>query len=330
MFEDQSILVTGGAGSFGSALLFYLLEQHPELREIAVYSRDEYKHYALSAQLTADQRMKTRFILGDVRDANRLTEACAQIDIIVHAAALKHVPLSEYHPGEYVKTNIGGAENIIAAARANGVQLVVGLSTSKAVAPANLYGATKLCADKLLLSANTATNGDGPRFAVARFGNIFNTRGSVLPLFMRQKENGPLTLTDPAMTRFSLTPEEAARHVTVFAANARGGEIYVPKSPAYRVGDLADAVCEKCPREIIGLRPGEKLHEEIICEPEAAYVYEYPGHYLILSPPFVDAAKVQKTRPGKKAAPDFKYCSEKNAHFLTPDELKRLIQRYYD
>lgn len=330
MFENQSILVTGGAGSFGSALLFHLLEHQPGLREIVVFSRDEYKHYALSAQLTAAQRAKTRFVLGDVRDANRLVDVCSNIDVIVHAAALKHVPLSEYHPGEYVKTNIGGAENVIRAARLNQVKTVVGLSTSKAVAPANLYGATKLCADKLLLSANTELPEDGPRFAVARFGNIFNTRGSVLPLFMQQKSNGPLTLTDPEMTRFSLTPEEAARHTAVFAAGIFGGEVYVPKCPAYKVGDLAEAVCKTCPRELIGLRPGEKLHEEIISEPEAPYVYEYADHYLILSPPFVDAARYQQARPGKIAGADFKYCSDQNPQVLGVSDLKQLIQRYYD
>lgn len=329
MFENQSILITGGAGSFGAAFLHYLHSQYPGISRIVVYSRDEYKHYQAAETLNAEQRKKTQFLLGDVRDANRLREACSNINVVVHAAALKHVPLSEYHPDEYIKTNIGGAENVVRAALDNKVRMVVGLSTSKAVAPANLYGATKLCADKLLLSANNLPGNSDTKFAVARFGNILNTRGSVLPLFMKQKSGGALTLTNEKMTRFSLTLEEAARHIAELAGWARGGEIYVPKCPSYRVGDLASAVCPDCAREFIGLRPGEKLHEEIICEPEAPYVYEYPEHYLILSPPYAEAAEYQKARPGARVSANFRYSSDANPDFLSAERLQQLIQQYY-
>ncbi len=277
VLRDAVVLVTGGTGSFGRAFVRRLLSDCGP-RKVIVFSRDEQKHFSMQSELS-DPRL--RFFVGDVRDKARLMRALVGVDVVVHAAAMKHVPIAEYNPLEAIRTNIDGAANLIDAALERHVARVVALSTDKAVNPVNLYGATKLCMEKLLVAANSYAGGHRTRFDLVRYGNVVGSKGSVVPLFVKQREQGTLSLTDPNMTRFWITMDQAIDLVLLALHDARGGEVFVPRIPACTLHVLAEAVAPGVAREVLGVRPGEKIHEALITPDEARSVAEYPNHYII-------------------------------------------------
>ena len=317
--DDQSILVTGGTGSFGTAFLDILLAEH-DPKVVRVYSRDELKQWELQRRIDDD---RVRFLLGDVRDLERLRTATRGVDVIVHAAALKQVPACEYNPFEAVQTNIVGAENVISAAISNGVSRVISVSTDKAVNPVNLYGATKLCAEKIVTQGNAYASDSAAKFSSARYGNVVGSRGSVIPLFKRQRERGELTITDEAMTRFWITIEDAVRFVIDCLSRMEGGEVFVPKIPSMRIGDLADAMAPGVPRRIVGIRPGEKVHEVLVTEDESRHAVEFDGYYAIY-PSFPFWREVPYPR-GKELPPGFRYSSDGNVDWLDAEGLRKLV-----
>ncbi|MFB3924425.1 MAG: UDP-N-acetylglucosamine 4,6-dehydratase (inverting) [Syntrophales bacterium] len=320
-WEKQSILLTGGTGSFGKHFCKVMLEKyHP--RVIRVYSRDELKQHEMRQVFGED---KIRFFIGDVRDADRLKRAMEGTDIVVHAAALKQVPSCEYNPFEAVKTNIHGAENIIDAAIDTGVKKVVALSTDKAVNPVNLYGATKLCAEKIFIQGNAYSGARGTRFCCVRYGNVIGSRGSVIPVFREQKKTGKITITDKRMTRFWITLDQAVELVISALRHAQGGEIYIPKIPSMKIVDLAEAVAPNCEIEIMGIRPGEKLHEILITEEEGRNAIEYNGMYVIL--PNYSWWEERQNYKGSTPLPEgFVYSSNMNDDWLSVEDLKKLIR----
>ena len=312
------VLVTGGTGSFGQAFVRRLLDESSAAK-IIILSRDEQKHYAMQQQFR-DKRL--RFFVGDIRDRQRLMRALNGVDVVVHAAAMKHVPIAEYNPIEAIRTNIDGAANVIDAAIDRGVRRVIALSTDKAASPVNLYGATKLCMEKLFVAANSYVGGGETRFDLVRYGNVVGSKGSVVPLFLRQRESGALTLTEPSMTRFWIGMDRAVELVLLALKEGRGGDVFIPKLPACTVGVLAEAIAPDAPREIIGIRPGEKLHETLITEDEARSVLEYEGHYVI-QPTYPWWGEVE--REGGAAVPaGFAYSSDV-AHMLGAAEVRDLL-----
>jgi UDP-N-acetylglucosamine 4,6-dehydratase len=322
LFSGQSVLVTGGTGSFGRAFASIVL-QHCDPKRLIVLSRDEMKQGEMAHQFQNDARL--RFFLGDVRDRDRLHRAFHGVDVVIHAAALKQVPAAEYNPFEVVKTNIIGAQNVIDAAIDCGVKNVVALSTDKAANPINLYGATKLCADKLFVAANSYSGGTGTRFCCVRYGNVVGSRGSVIPFFLSRKATGVLPITHPEMTRFWITLDQGATLVLHAHALMRGGEIFVPKIPTMRLVDLARAIAPECRLEIVGIRPGEKLHEVMIPGDESRNTFEYDTHYVI-APAFHDWSTFDFRSNGGRSVPDgFTYASDTNEHRLTVDELREMI-----
>jgi len=316
--EGKSILITGGTGSFGKSFVRYLLE-HLKLRRIIVFSRDELKQFEMEKDLN-DERL--RFFIGDVRDRNRLYRAFTGVDFVIHAAALKQVPACEYNPFEAVKTNVLGAQNVIEAAIDCGVKRVVALSTDKAANPVNLYGATKLCSDKLFVAGNSYAGGRETRFCVVRYGNVVGSRGSVIPLFKKQRESGVITLTDPRMTRFWITLEQGVKFVLDSLKRTQGGEVFVPKIPSMKITDLAEAIAPGCRHEYIGIRPGEKLHEVMVAEDDARNTVEMDSFYLI-KPQFPWWGK-KNWSEGKTLPKDFIYSSDTNNCWLTIDELRKI------
>ena len=268
--EKSRILVTGGTGSFGKAFIAGILRRLPSIERLVVYSRDELKQWELQQAYPADRYPQLRFFLGDVRDRSRLSRALEEIDVVVHAAALKQVPAAEYNPIEFINTNVLGAENLVQACLDTGVKHVVALSTDKAAAPINLYGATKLCSDKLFIAANNIKGRRDLRFSVVRYGNVMGSRGSVIPFFLEKAKTGVLPITDPAMTRFNISLSEGVAMVLWALEHALGGELFVPKIPSYRITDVAEAIGPSCEKPIIGIRPGEKIHEEMITAPTAS------------------------------------------------------------
>lgn len=331
MLNGKRILITGGTGSFGKKFVETVLTKYPDIKRLVVYSRDELKQYEMAQMFPDEKYPQLRFFIGDVRDGERLKRACERIDIIVHAAALKHVPIAEYNPIECINTNIFGAENVINAAMDCGVQKVVALSTDKAAAPINLYGATKLCSDKLFIAANNMKGHRDLSFSVVRYGNVLGSRGSVVPFFLSKKASGTLPLTHPEMTRFNITLEEGVDLVLHAIENSWGGELYVPKIPSYKITTIAEAVCPKCTKEVIGIRPGEKLHEEMITETDSFYTYDC-GKYYVITPviPNWDREKWIKTFDAKKVPEGFKYNSGSNTEWLTVPEMRKLIKDYVD
>mgnify|MGYP006130193447 FL=1 len=269
MFNNKSILITGGTGSFGQAWVNYLLKKYKNIKRLVVFSRDELKQFEMSKIYSEKKYPCIRYFIGDIRDKERLISALANIDYVVHAAALKQVPTAEYNPIETIKTNIIGAQNLIEAALATNVKKVIALSTDKASSPINLYGATKLCSDKLLIAANNIKGSRDISFSIVRYGNVMGSRGSVIPNFIKFKEKGFLEITDTRMTRFNITLTESIKMVEWVFNNSRGGEIFVPKIPSYKIIDLARAVCSSCKIKILGIRPGEKLHEELLSSAES-------------------------------------------------------------
>ena len=329
--SSSSVLVTGATGSFGKALIATLLERFPDIRRIVVYSRDELKQWELQQQYPAAEYPQLRFFLGDVRDQDRLRRALEQVDTVVHAAALKQVPAAEYNPMEFVKTNVLGAENLIQACLDTGVQRVVALSTDKAAAPINLYGATKLCSDKLFVAANNIKGARDLRFSVVRYGNVMGSRGSVIPFFLNKAQVGVLPITDPAMTRFNISLQDGVELVLWALDHALGGELLVPKIPSYRITDVAEAIGPGCEKPIIGIRPGEKIHEEMITSSDSFSTIDLNQYYAIL--PSDGSVQRQYRAAGlkvKSVEPGFAYNSGTNADFLTVEQLRDLIREHVD
>jgi UDP-N-acetylglucosamine 4,6-dehydratase len=327
-FEGSSILITGGTGSFGKRFVAHLIDSGCQFKRLVIYSRDELKQYEMQQQI-ADPRL--RFFIGDVRDSERLKSAMVGCDYVIHAAALKQVPTAEYNPIECIKTNVHGAENVILAAIANKVRRVMALSTDKAANPINLYGATKLCSDKLFVAANNLAGGQDTRFAVTRYGNVVGSRGSVLPLFQQLLRNGAdfVPITDPRMTRFWITLEQGIDFVIQNFARMHGGEIFVPKIPSIRVVDLAAAVAPNLPTKVVGIRPGEKLHEVMCPADDSHLTVEFNDHFVIRPTiTFFDQnVDYMRSRDGKTGRPTddgFEYNSGTNEHFLTIPEIVEL------
>ena len=322
IFKDKVILVTGGTGSFGQKFAEILLREHSPAA-VRIYSRGELLQQLMQQKFNGEERL--RFLIGDVRDKDRLARAMNGVDIVVHAAALKQVPTSEYNPIEAVKTNINGAANIIDAAIDNNVAQVMNISTDKAVQPVNLYGATKLVAEKLFVHGNAYIGGvRQTRLSCVRYGNVVGSRGSVVPIFMEQKSQGKITITDERMTRFWLTLEQGVRFVIACIERMRGGEIFIPKIPSMKITALAEAIAPKAKREIVGIRPGEKLHEVLLSEEEAKHAREFTDYYLI--EPEHPFWSVVRSKGGKPLPDGFKYTSDNNKKWLSAKELKKVVE----
>lgn len=334
VFQFNSILVTGGTGSFGKAFIKRILAT-TDVKRVIVFSRDELKQFEMEQlDWVKENRKRIRFFIGDVRDAERMRVACEGVDVVIHAAALKQVPAAEYNPFECIKTNVMGAQNVIDACRANNVKRVVALSTDKAAAPINLYGATKLCSDKLFVAANNYVGHRDLKMCVVRYGNVMGSRGSVIPFFKdkAKAENPVLPITDEAMTRFSITLEKGVDFVLDSLNCTWGGEIFIPKIPSYRITDVAEAIAPGVPTTVVGIRPGEKLHEEMITLTDAMSTVEFDNHYVILpSTPLWDIDKFMAEstpNPGKMVPTNFHYESGSNPDFLTIDQIRELIDEH--
>lgn len=331
MLKNKTILVTGGTGSFGKKFVETVLTSYPEITRLVVYSRDELKQFEMSQQFSALKYPQLRYFIGDVRDRERLVQAMEGIDIVIHAAALKQVPACEYNPFEAIKTNIHGAQNVIEAAIARGVKQVVALSTDKAAAPINLYGATKLCSDKLFVAANNFKGKHDIKFSVVRYGNVMGSRGSVIPFFMEKKSEGILPITDERMTRFNITLEDGVALVLYALENMWGGEIFVPKIPSYKITDVADAIAPESERTIVGIRPGEKLHEEMVTVTDALCTVEFDKYFVILpSIPLWNIDEFTSTFHGKLCGDGFCYNSGTNSEWLSVEQIRELIRTHVD
>ncbi|SFM89157.1 UDP-N-acetylglucosamine 4,6-dehydratase (inverting) [Methanolobus profundi] len=319
LFEGKNILLTGGTGSFGKKFTEIVLSEcNPN--SLRIYSRGEFNQYQMKQEFS-DKRL--RFLIGDVRDRDRLYRAMNGIDIVIHAAALKQVPACEYNPIEAVKTNIDGSVNVIDAAIDNAVEKVMAISTDKAVHPVNLYGATKMVAEKMFIQGNTYTGKGRTRFSCVRYGNVIGSRGSVIPLFNEQKKEGILTITDERMTRFWLTLDQGIRFVLNSIQRMQGGEIFIPKIPSMKISDLADAIAPEATKKFTGIRPGEKLHEIMITEDESRHTKEFAEHFVI--EPEFSFWKKENTLSGKSLPENYRYSSDINDKWLTSDELKRML-----
>ena len=326
MLSNKVILITGATGSFGSNFVKKILLEYPQVKKIIIYSRDEYKQFKMAHNQDFEAHLsKLKFVLGDVRDKDQLKRACDGVDICVHAAAIKHVPVCEQNPFEAIKTNIYGAQNIIDCAIECGIQKVIAISTDKACAPVNLYGATKLCSDKLFISANASCSNKNTRFAVVRFGNLAGSRGSVIPFFKKLVKQGvsSLPITDRNMTRFWLTVEEASELVLQAIKTMQGGELYIKKSPSFKIEDLAKVIAPHIPLQEVGLRPGEKIHEQMITKEDALNTFEFDNYYVVL--PQTKWGHVEYDYPNAKKVPaGFEYHSGNNMEWLTPEEMKKI------
>jgi UDP-N-acetylglucosamine 4,6-dehydratase len=331
MLNGKSILVTGGTGSFGKKFVEMTLKNNPGVERLVVYSRDELKQYEMNQLFSSRDFPQVRYFIGDVRDRDRLTRALEGIDTVIHAAALKQVPACEYNPFEAVKTNIMGAQNVIEAAIASGVKQVVALSTDKAAAPINLYGATKLCSDKLFTAANHYRGKRDLNFSVVRYGNVMGSRGSVIPFFLNERCRGVIPITDERMTRFNITLEDGVNLVYFALRNMWGGEIFVPKIPSYRITELAEALAPECKIEKVGIRPGEKVHEEMITETDALNTVEFDKYFVILpSYPLWDVKRYIKTYGGKFCPQGFRYNSGENSEWLSVEQIRELVRHHVD
>ena len=326
MLNGKSVLVTGGTGSFGQKFVETVLKRY-RLRRLIILSRDELKQYEMQQVYSPTEHSCLRYFLGDVRDRNRLSRAFYGVDLVVHAAALKQVPAAEYNPFEAVQTNIIGTQNVIEAAIDSGVGRVLALSTDKAVSPVNLYGATKLCLEKLVVAGNSYAGGRS-RFSVVRYGNVVGSRGSVIPLFIQQKETGVLTVTDEQMTRFWITLEQGVDFVLYCLEQMRGGEVFIPKIPSMRVVDLARAICPECELRYIGIRPGEKLHEMLISRDEARSTIDM-GNVYMLQPAF-PSRTTGDWNQGRKVPEDWEYASNSNEQWLEIGDLRWLSDHFPD
>ena len=329
--SNSRLLITGGTGSFGKAFIARVLKQFADIKRIVVYSRDELKQWELQQHYPERDYPQLRFFIGDVRDQERLRRALEGIDTVVHAAALKQVPAAEYNPMEFVKTNVLGAENLIQACLDMDVRRVVALSTDKAAAPINLYGATKLCSDKLFIAANNIKGQRDLRFSVVRYGNVMGSRGSVIPYFIKKAKTGILPITDAAMTRFNISLQDGIEMVLWALDNSLGGELLVPKIPSYKIMDVAEAISPSCKKPIVGIRPGEKIHEEMITASDSFSTIDLGSYYAIL--PSDGSVHKQYKAAGiamQSVKPGFAYNSGTNSEFLSVDELRDLIREHVD
>ena len=324
MLNNKNILITGGTGSFGKKCTEIILKRYKP-RRLIIFSRDELKQFEMAQQFPDSKYDCMRYFIGDVRDKERLHRAFSNLDYVIHAAALKQVPAAEYNPFEAVKTNINGAQNVINVAIDQGVKRVIALSTDKAANPINLYGATKLCSDKLFIAGNAYVGRDHTRFSVVRYGNVAGSRGSVIPFFLKKKEEGTLPITDPRMTRFWITLEQGVDFVLTCLKEMVGGELFIPKIPSMNMMDLAKAIAPKCKTEIIGIRPGEKLHEVMVPKDDAHRTIEYDDRYII-KPDFRFFGRRFNSNGGKPVPEEFEYNSETNPWKLSIDEMKNIIR----
>jgi UDP-N-acetylglucosamine 4,6-dehydratase len=329
MLDNKSILITGGTGSLGRALTKTILERWPSVKRLVIYSRDEQKQFQMAQDFPEAKYSAIRYFIGDVRDLDRLKRAFTGIDYVIHAAAMKHVHIAEYNPDECIKTNIGGAENVIKACLASNVSRVVALSTDKACAPINLYGATKLTSDKLFIAANNIKGVQDIKFSVVRYGNVMGSNGSVIPFFLKKKKEGVLPITDPTMTRFNISLDDGVSMVLHALENAWGGELFVPKIPSYRIMDVAKAIGPECEHRIIGIRPGEKIHEEMITSSDSYNTYDLGKYYVIL-PTVTDwnMEEYKKAFNTQKVENGFSYTSGDNKEWETVESLKELIKQH--
>ncbi|EDM37191.1 UDP-N-acetylglucosamine 4,6-dehydratase; UDP-4-dehydro-6-deoxy-2-acetamido-D-glucose 4-reductase [Pedobacter sp. BAL39] len=329
--ENKSILITGGTGSLGKALTKEILKNHSNVRRIIIFSRDEQKQFQMAQEFPSSVYPQLRFFIGDVRDRERLIRAFKGVDYIIHAAAMKHVPIAEYNPDECIKTNVMGAQNVIDACFETNIQRVVALSTDKACAPINLYGATKLTSDKLFIAANNI-KGDNPIvFSVVRYGNVMGSNGSVIPFFIKKKGEGKLPITDVNMTRFNISLQGGVDMVMHALDNAWGGEIFIPKIPSYKITDVATAIGPDCEQEVVGIRPGEKVHEEMITPSDSFYTYDLGKYYTIL--PATHKWKIDDFKKKFNAVlvpQGFAYNSGDNTEWETVDTLRALIREHVD
>jgi UDP-N-acetylglucosamine 4,6-dehydratase/5-epimerase len=329
MLNFKSVLITGGTGSFGKKFTETILKKYPEVRRIVIYSRDELKQFEMAQKYSSNEYPNIRFFIGDVRDGARFKRACEGIDVIIHAAALKQVPTAEYNPDECIKTNIGGAQNVIDAALGTNVKIVVALSTDKAAAPINLYGATKLVSDKLFIAANNIKGSRDLRFSVVRYGNVMGSRGSVIPFFMDKARNGIIPITHSEMTRFNISLEDGVEMVLWAIENAIGKEIFVPKIPSYKIETVAKAIAPNAKFEYVGIRPGEKLHEEMITEADSYNTIEFDKYYAIL-PSDVDKNKYIDHYKAFEVPQGFTYNSGTNTEWETVETMREKILKFVD
>jgi UDP-N-acetylglucosamine 4,6-dehydratase (inverting) len=329
--SESRILITGGTGSFGKAFIAETLHLFPSIKRLVVYSRDELKQWELQQHYPEKEFPQLRFFIGDVRDRGRLARALEGIDTVVHAAALKQVPAAEYNPIEFINTNVLGAENVVQACLDTDVKRVVALSTDKAAAPINLYGATKLCSDKLFIAANNIKGSRDLRFSVVRYGNVMGSRGSVIPFFLDKAKTGVLPITDPTMTRFNIALSEGVAMVLWALENALGGELFVPKIPSYRITDVAEAIGPSCEKPITGIRPGEKIHEEMITASDSFTTIDLGDYYAILpSDGRVQQLYEEASITMSPVPKGFAYNSGANPEFLSVDKLRSLIKEHVD
>ena len=331
MLNNKNILITGGTGSLGKELTKTILQRWPNVERLIIYSRDEQKQFQMAQEYPVDQYPMIRFFIGDVRDLERLKRAFIGVDHVIHAAAMKHVHIAEYNPDECVKTNIGGAENVIKATLGSSVTDVVALSTDKACAPINLYGATKLASDKLFIAANNIVGKQDVKFSVVRYGNVMGSNGSVIPFFLNRRASGVLPITEPTMTRFNISLTDGVKMVLHALEHAWGGELYVPKIPSYRITDVAEAIGPECEHPVIGIRPGEKIHEEMITSSDSFTTYDLGEYYVIL--PQVtkwDLDSYIKEFDAQKVPSGFSYTSGDNKDFETVEGLRELISAHVD
>ncbi len=327
--NDKSILITGGTGSLGKELTKTILKKWPRVKRLVIYSRDEQKQFQMAQDFPENEYPAIRYFIGDVRDLERLKRAFIGIEYVIHAAAMKHVHIAEYNPDECVKTNIGGAENVIKACLTSDVKNVVALSTDKACAPINLYGATKLTSDKLFIAANNIKGNQDIKFSVVRYGNVMGSNGSVIPFFMKKREAGFLPITDLNMTRFNISLEGGVEMVLHAMSNAWGGELYVPKIPSYKITDIAKAISPNCELKVVGVRPGEKIHEEMITPSDSFNTYDLGKYYVILPTETVwDLNEFKKAYNAELVKPGFSYNSGENSEWETVESLRSLIKEH--
>jgi UDP-N-acetylglucosamine 4,6-dehydratase len=331
MYKSKNFLITGGTGSLGKALVKRIFELHPEVGRVIIFSRDEQKQFEMAHDYPEEKYPQIRFFIGDVRDKSRITRALKNVDYVIHAAAMKHVPIAEYNPDECVKTNIHGAQNLIDACLETGVQRVVALSTDKACAPINLYGATKLASDKLFIAANNFKGANPIRFSVVRYGNVMGSKGSVIPFFLKLRHTGQLPITDPSMTRFNITLSGGVDMVLHALENAWGGELFVPKIPSYRITDVAKAIGPNCDMPNVGIRPGEKLHEEMITSSDAMNTWDLGKYYVILPQRTIFKLDDFVSNFEAKRVPEgFCYNSGTNHEWETVSSIRTLIKEHVD
>lgn len=331
MLNNKSILITGGTGSLGKALTKHILSKYPSVKRLVIFSRDEQKQFQMAQEYPLSKYPQIRFFIGDVRDKNRLIRALHDVDYVIHAAAMKHVPIAEYNPDECIKTNVYGAQNVVEACLETSVERVVALSTDKACAPINLYGATKLTSDKLFVAANNIKGKNPIRFSVVRYGNVMGSNGSVIPFFMKKKGDGKLPITDSNMTRFNIPIQGGVDMVMHALEYAWGGEIFVPKIPSYKITDVATAIAPECEQVIVGVRPGEKIHEEMITASDSFNTYDLGKYYVIL--PVTHSWRTEDFISNFKATPvkiGFTYNSGSNTEWETVESLRKLIKEHVD